>query len=143
MISPPIAPGANMQHPSPYYRPATQPGMMFYPPQYMMMPPHAGPGMPHPGTPLQSHPQLPSNYVVMPAGHLSSSIYTNGHLAGWGHGAPIVRSQHDLNSMRMPVPGSSGPISYVNQSMELGVRGDQDTPPPISAYAPLDCRSES
>lgn len=133
-----------------YYRPTT-PGMVLYPPaaQYMMMPP--GGLTSHQ---MPSHHQLPPNYLMMP-GHLPhGSMYTNGHIAtGWGHGAPLVRSQHDINNMRLPVSAAHH-IPYVasqTQRVEMDVRtvrGDQDTPPPgfrndMMSSVPLDCRSDT
>lgn len=165
VISPPIVTSSGLPLPPNYYRPTT-PGMMLYPPaaQYMMVPPgtmHPPSGIQSagmhqlPGHQLPGHPhQMPPNYLMMPTGHIPhSSMYTNGHLAGWGHGAPIVRSQHDLNSMRIPVTAAHH-LPYVaasqNQRVEMDmrtVRGDQDTPPPgfrnDLIAAPLDCRSDT
>ena len=85
--------------------------MMFYPPpapQYMMMPPGTGLHQ------MTGHPQMPghhqipgplqhNSYMVMPP-----SLYSNGHLAaGWGHGASLVRSQAELNAMRLPVTATA------------------------------------
>jgi len=161
VISPPIVTSSGLSLPPNYYRPTT-PGMMLYPPtaQYMMVPP----GTMHPPGSIPSagmhqmpghHPQIPPNYLMMPAGHIPhSSMYTNGHIAaGWGHGAPVIRSQHDINSMRIPVTAAHH-LPYVaasqNARVEVDVRtvrGDQDTPPPgfrnDMMAAPLDCRSDT
>ncbi|XP_063681254.1 serine/threonine-protein kinase WNK3-like isoform X3 [Bolinopsis microptera] len=165
VVSPPIVTSSGLALPPNYYRPTT-PGMMLYPPtaQYMMVPPgtmhHSG-SIPSAGMHQMPghHHQIPPNYLMMQSGHIPhSSIYTNGHIAaGWGHGAPMVRSQHDMNnisSMRMPVTAAHH-LPYMaasqNQRVEMDlrtVRGDQDTPPPgfrndMMSAAPLDCRSDT
>ena len=161
VVSPPIVTSSGLALPPNYYRPTT-PGMMLYPPtaQYMVVPPgtmHPTGTIPNAGMHQMPghHHQLPPNYLMMAPGHIPhSSMYTNGHIAtGWGHGAPLVRTQHDINSIRIPVTAAHH-LPYVaasqSQRVEMDVRtvrGDQDTPPPgfrnDMMAAPLDCRSDT
>jgi len=143
VISPPIQTSRGMAVPN-YYRPGTsqQHGVMFYPPQYMMMPGGitspgiAGHQMPGhqmqghqiPGHQLSGH-QLPSNYMMMPAGHMApghiapghmptghmpNSMYSNGHIPqGWA-AAPLPGPVRSAHDLNsIRMPVSAGHISYM------------------------------